>query len=97
MRNKLPAGWVEGRDEYYIRTTDYEWTICRIGVDHDRYEYELWKRREQIAVNLPSQEAAIREHSLILASIRSSSTQEAGEKSRASAEDGGQTSLSATG
>jgi hypothetical protein len=63
------------------------WTVCKIGVDHDRYTYELWKGKEQISVGMSTALDAIRLHESIMAS-----TQEAGTKSSRS-QDGDQIDL----
>jgi hypothetical protein len=52
---RIPDGWTYVSD-YCIRNGDY--TICRIG-GADGSRYELWKLKEQLAVNLPSAQAAI--------------------------------------
>jgi hypothetical protein len=63
-----------------MRSADGLWTICKIGIGDGEYRYELWKGRNQIVVNLPSADAAIREHTSRLGTSRtsSSSTQEVG-------------------
>lgn len=55
---RVPDGWayVSG---YCIRNGNY--TICKIGTA-DGVRYELWKLKEQLAVNLPSAQAAIEAH-----------------------------------
>lgn len=52
---RLPEGW-EYVSDYCIRRGDF--TICRIG-GADGWRYELWHLTEQLAVNLPSAQAAI--------------------------------------
>jgi len=52
---RVPKGW-SYVSEYCIRRGEY--TICKIG-SADGWRYELWRLSEQLAVNLPSAEAAI--------------------------------------
>lgn len=52
---RIPEGW-EYVSDYCIRQGDY--TICRIG-GAQGFTYELWRGKEQIAVNLPNAQAAI--------------------------------------
>jgi hypothetical protein len=55
---RIPDGW-EYVSEYCIKRDDF--TICRIG-SADGMRYELWKLKEQLAVNLPSAEEALMIH-----------------------------------
>jgi hypothetical protein len=73
-----PDGWHRVSD-YCIRTDDRLWTICKIGVDHDRWSYELWKGKEQLSVGMSTALDAIRLHSQITAT-----SPEAGTKSSSS-------------
>lgn len=52
---RIPEGW-EFVSDYCIKCGDF--TIVRIG-GADGWRYELWKLNEQLAVNLPSAQAAI--------------------------------------
>lgn len=52
---RIPEGW-KCVSEYCIRNGDY--TIVRIG-GADGWRYELWRLKEQLAVSLPSAQAAI--------------------------------------
>lgn len=52
---RIPDGW-EYVSDYCIKRGDY--TICKIG-SADGWRYELWRLTEQIAVNMPSTQAAI--------------------------------------
>jgi hypothetical protein len=52
---RIPDGW-EYVSDYCIKRGDY--TICKIG-SADGWRYELWRLTEQIAVNMPSAQAAI--------------------------------------
>lgn len=80
--SQLPAGWVEV-SPWCIRTADGNYTICKYGIGDGVVRYELWHLKNQVAVNLPSAAAAIREHTLRLASLptSNSSTPAAGPKS----------------
>lgn len=52
---RVPDGWVYVSD-YCLTRGDF--TIVRIGTA-DGVRYELWKLKEQLAVNLPTAESAI--------------------------------------
>jgi hypothetical protein len=54
---RVPDGW-QFVSEYCIRSECEQWTICRIG-SADGVRYELWRLKEQVAVNLLTAEAAI--------------------------------------
>jgi hypothetical protein len=59
---RIPDGWAmcknkDGHPNPYAIERD-GWTVCRIG-NANGWTYELWNGRKQIAVNLPSAEAAI--------------------------------------
>jgi hypothetical protein len=68
----LPDGW-ERLSDWCIRSPDGLWTICKIGAAKG-YVYELWHLKNQIVVNLPSADAAIREHTLRQASSHTSNS-----------------------
>jgi hypothetical protein len=51
----IPDGW-QRLSDFAIRNGDF--TICRVGLA-DGWRFELWKFREQLAVNLASVDMAI--------------------------------------
>jgi hypothetical protein len=53
---RIPDGW-DFVSNYCIKRGDF--TICRIG-GADGWRYELWKLSEQLEVNLPDAEAAVK-------------------------------------
>lgn len=56
---RVPDGW-QRLSDYACRNGD--WTICCVSLG-EGWRFELWKFREQIAVNLPSVDAAVEVHS----------------------------------
>jgi len=52
---RIPDGWTVVSD-YCIKRGDF--TICRIG-SAAGWTYELWRLKENLAVNLPTAQAAI--------------------------------------
>lgn len=52
---RVPGGWTYV-SEYCIRSGDY--TVVKIG-GANGWTYEIWKLKEQLAIGLPSAQAAI--------------------------------------
>lgn len=73
-RTSIPEGWSYISD-WCIRSEDIAWTICKYTNAAGQIRYELWHLKNQVAVDLPSAEAAIHARTLHLATPDSSSAQ----------------------
>lgn len=78
----IPQGW-EYVSDWCIRSADGNWTICKYGIANNRYMYEIWNIKNQIAVGMSTAQDAIRLHTSLTKETNLS--QELGVKSSISA------------